>query len=491
MEEMTRSLRQRTITAFGWRFISVFCKFCLQLALGIILSRILPVNAFGLLGMAMVIIGVAAIVSEIGIGPALVQRVELTEKHIHVGFTVSVLFGFLITLVVWLVAPSVGTLFGSKTVTSVVQILSLTLLINSIGTTASGLLQRKLDFRKLLVADIASYTIGYAFVGILLAMSGYGVWSLVWAAILQSLCRTCLLMLLSQHRLCMRIALIELRQLLHFGTGISLARIANYAARNIDYFVVGRWLGAVELGLYSRAYQLMTVPISEFSSVITFVLFPAYARIQKDHSRLKRVYLESISLAAIVVFPLLAFLTVIAPELIRGLFGPKWVGATRAFQILCVGGFFRSMYNCGDALARAMGAVYAQFRRHFLYAIFVLIGAIAGSRYGIEGVAVGVSCALLLMYLMTANLSLQLLHVPWWEYAKAQLPAVFLSFVSVVTATLMAAIMRYHALPDLVILFGVGLMVSLVLGVIIIIFPTFRASVLLRDVFRDTTRFLK
>src|SRR5262249_48614827 len=219
----------------------------------------------------------------------------------------------------------------------------------------------------------------------------------------------------------------EAQQLLNFGFGQTLARLATFAAQNGDYFVVSRWLGTTALGYYSRAYQLMCLPIYQFSSILNAVLFPAYATIQTDPERLQRGYLGSICLSAIVVFPALTTMGVVATELMTGAFGPQWAPAAAPLQILCAAGACFCIYNLADSLVRARGAVYLKFFYHSIYALAVFGGAIAGSRWGITGVAIGVVGANGLVYLLMARLSLRLTGSGWRLFLLAQLPAVAVS----------------------------------------------------------------
>jgi len=471
MHENTISLTDRTFTALNWRFLSELSIGGLQFIVGVVLARLLPVEAFGLIGLAMIVIGFANVISEIGMAPALVQRTNLTETHVRVGFTVSSLAGALLVAGMYLVAPFAASIFQTSELIPVLRLLSLVLLLKSLSSTAGALLQRRLAFRQLFWVETVSYAFGYAMVGVVLALMGRGVWALVWASFVQSLIRAMLLFLVSPHQIRPSFAVNETRELLHFGVGTSLARIVNYAARNGDYLVVGQRLGVEALGLYTRAYQLMTLPTSHFSSVIGAVLFPAYAEIQTESTRLKRAYFRSISVTTLVVFPLLVGLAIAAPELIRGIYGAKWTGATVAFQILCVGGIGRAMYNLADALVRAKGAVYQQFVRHFLYALAIFGAAIIGTRWGIEGVAVGVVCALGMMYFLMGHLANKLVTASWSEFLRAQMPGMILATIVASVALPATLMLRSRSLPDLVILSGTILVCAVAMMAAVFILP--------------------
>ena len=150
------------------------------------------------------------------------------------------------------------------------------------------------------------------------------------------------------------------------------------------------------------------------------MLFPVYSLIQDESARLKRAYLASLFLSAIIVTPILACLGVAAPEIMAGVFGPEWIGAAAPLQILCVGGLFHSMYGLGDSLARAKGAVYWKFACHSIYAACVFSCSFIGSRWGINGVAVGVVVAITVIYLLMAWLTTKLVGASWKEYLLCQ-----------------------------------------------------------------------
>jgi O-antigen/teichoic acid export membrane protein len=427
MAEVTAPLADRVRKALGWRFLAKFCAFGLRLAVLVVLARLVSVADFGLIAQAVIVAGLAALFSEVGMGPALVQRRDLTATHIRVAYTVSLLSGLALTAAVWALAPLAAGAFHTPEVVPILRLLSWTCLCTSLGATAGALLRRELAYRRLFVAEFLSYSIGYGVVGITLALSGYGAWALAWSVVVEALLRAGLYYQAAPHPVRPSLARAEAGQLLHFGGGLLLARLANYTAEVGDNFVVGHRLGAAALGLYSRAYQLMTLPMTEFSQVVSEVLFPAYAEIQDDRERLRRAALAAISVSALVVFPMLALLALAAPELVVGILGAQWAGAVLPLQILCLGGAFRTVSNLADSVARAKGAVYTQSGCHGVYALCVIAASAVGAQWGIVGVAGGVVVALAVTYVLTARLALRLIGSRWREFCQAQLPGVLLA----------------------------------------------------------------
>src|SRR5262245_21951450 len=447
-------LFKRTMGAFAWRFMSESSTFVLRVGVTILLARLLPVDAFGLLTLVMIVVNLAHRVSQIGMAPAIIQRKRLTQTHVRVAFTVSISSDIVIYAAIRAGAPTAAAIFRNDAVTPLLRFISLSFLFSSFGSTSAALLERKLNYRRLFLVELTSYSIGYALVGIIFTVSGGGVWALAWATVVESVFRAGLLFTTSPHSLRPSFARTEARQLLNFGVGSSLSQLANYAALNGDYLVVGRWLGAGDLGFYSRAYQLISLPMYQFSSVISLVLFPVYSRMQDDTAALRRSYIASVFFSAIIVIPLLTALAISAPEVMVGVFGPHWTGAIAPLQILCLGGVFHSIYNLGDSLARAKGAVYLKFGCHAAYATCVIIGSIIGTNFGINGVAIGVVVALSAIYLLMGKLSIHLTKSTWREFYLSQLPGVVFGVSIAALALPVTFLLRAKQLPHLVTLFA-------------------------------------
>src|SRR5699024_5947311 len=130
-----------------------------------------------------------------------------------------------------------------------------------------------------------------------------------------------------------------------FGTGITINRIFNYFALKGDYFFVGRILGAYSLGIYTKAYNLMQLPTSQFVRILSNVLFPAASAIQDDNERTRKVFLKSIGVVSFIMTPICFMIVVLAPNIIVGIYGAKWAEAVVPLQILGCVGFLRATYN--------------------------------------------------------------------------------------------------------------------------------------------------
>ena len=458
MKSKTPSLTHRTVSSMVWVAWGSGALAVLKVAALVLLTRLLSPADFGIVGAALVVTTFSLNFSQLGLGPALVQRPVLEPRHISTAFLASTAFGFIVGAVIWLAAPLIAQFFRMDQLAPVVRWLAIVFPIAGISTVPDSILSRNLRFRLIANRDVFSYAVG-SVVGVVLALLGWGVWALVAAQLSQTLIRTVILLRAAPPPLRAWPTWRSFVELMEYGAGQSVARLGVILANQADNLVVGRWLGAVALGFYSRAYQLMSVPTALLGDVLDKVLFPTLARVQDDPRRLGSAYLQGLAVMALVTLPAGVAVAVLAPELVTVVFGSRWQPLVPPFQVLALGMMFRTSSRMSDSLTRATGRVYRRAWRQLLFAGLVFLGAWIGHRWGVTGVAVGVLGALFTNYLMMAQLSLSVAQLSWGRFVQAQLPALRLSLlVGAVTLGTTAAT-RHLGLPALAGLF-IGLVAA-------------------------------
>jgi PST family polysaccharide transporter len=446
----TPSLTHRAISGMAWVAWGGGATAVLKVAVLVLLTRLLSPADFGVVSAALIVIGFSLTFSQMGLGPALVQRPVLEPRHVSTAFYASIGFGLIVAALVWLSAPLGATFFRMERLAPVIRVLALMFPILGFSTVAENLLQRELRFRLLANVDVLAYGVGAGVVGGTLALLGWGVWSLVAAQLAWALLRAALLLRAAPPILQPRPSWACLRELLEFGSGQSAARLGAFLANQADNVVVGRWLGAVALGLYSRAYQLMATPTLLLGDVLDNVLFPTMARVQHEPHRLASAYLQGTALLALLTLPAGVVAAVLAPELVAVAFGSRWEALVAPFQVLAVGMMFRTSYRMSDSVSRATGKAYSRAWRHALYAVLVFLGALIGQNGGVTGVAIGVLGALFLNFLLMAQLGLSVGRISWLRFAEVQVPAIRLTTVVGAVTLAIVAGTRHLGLPPVV-----------------------------------------
>jgi PST family polysaccharide transporter len=422
--QIADTLTARTTRAAQWRLASSVVGAASQLGVGVLLARLLTPADFGVAALAYVVLGLAQPLGDIGVGRAIVRQSRVTDHQIRTAFTCCLLGGLVVATVIVVAAPLAAALIRDPKVVSVLRVLSAGIAVRGMAVVAEALLLRQLDFRRQFMIETASYLVGYAGVAVTLALLGYGVWSLVWGGLAQTLVASIAQMMAVRHPSRPLLATRELRDLLGFGLGATASACVNYVALNGDYFLIGRLMGAFNLGLYTRAYGLMNLPHTYGSGVMSSVMFPAFAQMQQEPARVRSGYLVVTRLTAMIAAPAMTTMAVVAPHLVRGFYGPQWIGAVAPLQILSIAGYFRALYHLGGIVAQSVGRVYGELWRQVTYAAAIVGGTLVGSRYGLPGVAIGVSAAILYMFVVTGQLALRATATTWRTYLRVQVGAI-------------------------------------------------------------------
>ncbi|HHT9158703.1 MAG TPA: lipopolysaccharide biosynthesis protein [Candidatus Brocadiaceae bacterium] len=472
----TSNETHRILNGLFWSFSGSGLQTILQTLVLIVLSRLLTPADFGLVNAASLLIGFSAIFSTLGVGPAIVQRKTLELAHLRTGFTISILFGFLITGLFWIMAPIISIFFRMNGLTQVLRVTSFIFIFQSSYIIAQSLLQRTLQFRILVGIEVVSYFIGFGVVGVSLALMDFGVWALVTAQLVQSVVNCLLLLIVQPHPKMPKIDRQALKELMDFGAGFTIANISNYWARNGDYLVVGRFLGAEALGLYKNAYKLATLPANVFGAVLDRVLFPAMSKEQDASDRLATTYRRAIMMIALLTLPMSATMFGLAPELIHKLLGIQWEGAIIPFQILCIGALFRTSYKISDSIIRAKGAVKHLAWLHSIYTILIVGGALLGQYWGISGVAIAVLIALTMFFTLMAKIALDITSMSWNVFLLSHIPGLSLSFIIFLEVFTIKVAMKLIVGDDLAIIFTSIFSIFLTILILGLLRPTFLLS---------------
>lgn len=448
------SLSGQATAGLAWSSVGYLTQGVGQILVVAVLARYVTAGDFGVVSATLLVIGIGKLFTQSIVGPALVQRATLEDRHHATAFWLALASGVSMTLATVALAPLAAKFFKFDNLSNVLLALSLTFILQAPSVVSEALLQRELRFRQLAIADSVSFLLGYCVLGVVLALAGWGVWSLVAASLAQALIDS--LLLIWFHRPTTRACYDRraAKDILHFGTGFTAGKVFNYAAGQGDYFVIGRWMSSTDLGLYSRAYQFVAMPAMLLGQVLDRVLFPLMASFQHDRPRLAQTYRRGIALIAICMAPLSVIIVVIAPEIVRVLLGSRWDGVTGPFRILAFGLVGRTGYKISDSLARSTGMVYKRAWRQAIYAALVVGGSLIGRKWGIEGVAWGVLLAIVSNYFAMAALSIATTGLSWSAFLVAHVRGFALGGAAGVLSLAAAVSLRALQYPAFVVATG-------------------------------------
>ncbi len=367
-------LREAAVHGVRWASIARPMIEVIQLGSIVVLARLIEPAEFGRYAVALIIQEAAYQIVAGGLSSALVQRKTVRREHLQSGVALGLLTG-LVLIALTLVAASliVTPVFGARTALFV-RLMTPLFLFSALNTVPMATLRRRLAFRRLSEIEVLN-TIARVAVCIGLALVGMGGEGLVIGVIVGSFTMT-VIAWVSAPPPPPRLDRVAARELLDYGLPASLAAISWVGFSNVDYAIIGARLGALQTGLYFRAYTLAVEYQNKISLVMSQVGFPVLAR-TGDAAELNQLYRQMVRLLTIVLFPMLALLSIGAPVLVPFLFGPRWAQAVVPVQILAVGGASTLLINAVGTVFMATGrarALLGYGMAHFLtYGITVFL----------------------------------------------------------------------------------------------------------------------
>ena len=339
------------------------------------------------MGMVVIFTGFISLFNELGFGAAIIQRKEIHEQHLSSVFWLNIVMGVVIMLGLIAAADLIATFYNEPRLIALTRVLSLNFLIGAFSPVRMAILKRAMNFKLLAILEfIAALCAGIA--AIVLALNGFGVWSLVW----QSLCRTTVQVVVMwiyidwhpQFRFRYR----AIQELWKFGKNLTGFNVLNYWVRNVDNFLIGKFVGSYGLGMYARAYSAMLLPLSQVTSVIRRVMFPALSKIQEDRQKVKLYYLQLNRVIGLLTFPMVCGLFVTASPFVATLYGQKWEPAIPIIQILCLIAIKQPVGSTAGLIFAALGRTDIQLKWGIISAIVAIIAFVIGIQWGVMGVAI-------------------------------------------------------------------------------------------------------
>lgn len=382
------TLSDRVIKGASWSLAARISSQFAQLAFLVVLARLLSPEDYGRMAMLAVFTGFAQGIADGGLGSALIQNQQVSDRHLSTAFWIQLGLALGLSGLFFVGAPAIASFYASPDLESLSRLISCIFVIQAAGNVHSAILAKKFEFRALALVTLTA-TFGSGIAAIAMALSGFGVWALAWQSLISATSTTVLLWNRCKWRPQFIFDRSAAQDLGRYGIYLLGFTSVNYWLRNLDNLLVGRFLGAHQLGIYARAYQLMLLPITNLATAVGQVVFPAFSEIQHDPSRFKRSYLRATRLIALVSFPLMVEVSILSEPLVMVIFGPRWIEVSAVLRLLAYVGLLQSIVHPVGWIFNALGKTKASFRLSLLLAPAFVVAIGIGLQFGIIGVAVG------------------------------------------------------------------------------------------------------
>ena len=411
---MVESLRSKTIRALSWSFLESIVLQGVRFGLGIVLARLLFPEQFGLIGMLTIFIAVAQSFLDSGFGAALIQKRDATQADVCSIFYFNILIGLMAAGLLCLVAPSIAAFYNQPILTPLTRALSLIIVIDSFGLIQTTIIEKNIDFRtQTKISLFASLSSGI--IGITLAATGFGVWSLAVQQISSSFFRTLSLWLLSDWRPALIFSFKSLREMFGFGSRLLASGLLNQIFENVYLLIIGKLFSATDLGFFTRAKTIGELPSHILSRMVGRVTFPILSTIQNDPARLKKGMKKALTTVALVNFAMMVGLAVIARPLVLLLFTEKWANSILYLQLFCFLELLYPLHYINLTLLQALGRSDLFLKLEIIKKVLIVINIAITVRWGIPAMIYGMIVMSIICYYLNSYYTGVLINYKIWE----------------------------------------------------------------------------
>lgn len=414
------SIKNKAISGVKWTSTSTAVVAVNGLLKISILTRFLDKSDFGLIAIVMFVLGFTELFIDMGLSIAIIHKQDITRKEYSSLYWINFIFSLVLCGFINLATPLITGFYQEPELLKLLPLMSIILVLSAIGQQFKTIEQKNLNFKRIAAIVVSSSVISLI-LAVVLAIKGFGVYSLVFSSLAQYCISNLSFFLLGikQNKILFRFNYRETKPFLRIGIFQVGSQVANYFNRDFDILIVGKFFGSEVLGGYSLAKQLVYRPGKMINPVLTRVGAPVLAKFQGSLEQLKRNYLKLINLVASINLPIYLGIFLFAPLMVNILYGSDYSEIVILVRILSVYMFVRSLFNPVGSLVVATGRTDLEFYWNLFTLAIMPLAIFIGSRFSIEGVALGILVAMVLLFIPC-----------WWFLIRSMIPVDFKTYIS-------------------------------------------------------------
>ncbi|MGD9900571.1 MAG: lipopolysaccharide biosynthesis protein [Calditrichaceae bacterium] len=478
--ENYKDIEKKSAKGIKWVGIAELFIRLFQFGTTIILARILQPEDFGIIGIVLIFTQLIYVLFDFGFSTALIQKKHTDDDHFSTTFVVNMISAGIFAVLVLLSSAAISEYFRMIQLNAILKVLTIVFFFYGINAIPVVRLMKDMRFRLLSALQMVA-VLGYALVTVSFVAQGAGVWSFVYGIIAEQVILTLLLLIFAWWKIRIRFNFKIFKELFSFGGNVFGMRVAAYVNANSPGFIIGKVLGAAQLGFYSIAYQLIEFPVQRIAKNVLKVMFPAFSKLQDDPDNYKILYKKTLYHLMLLTFPIFAGLAVIAPQFIRLVYGEKWIIAILPLQILTFAGLIRTLWVLNSAIFLSKGRPDIELKINLVYFAFLIPSVIIVSPSGIVNVALTVSGVMFIFWIIALFKALGLIQMK-----PGEIMYVFsVPMLGVVSFVLFDLFIKYRFLRDASDLFQ--LLVTIVVSIIIYVLIVLKFD---RDILRKIMKFV-
>ena len=392
-------LREKVFSGLRYSALTKFFETSFSFVLAIIMARLLGPEVFGLIAMVVVFTGINELFVNFGTEDAIIRHKRSDRSFLSSIFWLNTAVGIVVFSILLLSGELIANFYGYPILRWIVYLMATKVIFSAMSIVPRGILMRKMNFKAIFFQKIIVVPTS-GIIAIVLALNGFGVWSLVTHQIITVVFSAAIVWVLANWVPRLSFDIRHIKEIFSFSSYLSLAKFANYFTKKGDLFLIGKFLGATPLGFYAKGYGLLVRPLKLINGIILPVLFPAISEIQHDTRQLRLIYLQCSQIMALIYFPILVGSIFLAEPFVLLLLGEKWAAIIPLVPIFTTMLIFISQSSIASHYLKALGKTRKLFVIMMLSSVVTIVSFVIGLQWGIVGVARGYCLSILFQYIL-------------------------------------------------------------------------------------------
>lgn len=409
-----------------WSFTDSISTQLVQFVVGLILARILSPAEFGLIGMITVFLAISQSLVDSGFGQALIRKKDIDNIDYSTAFYFNFVVGLFIFLAFYFAAPYIALFYKQPELTDISRVLGIIILINATVITHRTRIFRSIDFRQLMKINLSASAIS-GILAIIMALNGYGVWSLVGRSVSGNLIQAVLLWYNDRWVPKLQFSKASFRSMFSFGSRLLVSGLIDTIYRNIYLLIIGKFFSAADLGYYTRADQFSRLASQNLNGTLQRVSYPVLSRVQDDNEKLKAGYKKLILSTMYVTFFVMLGMAAVAKPMILTLIGVKWLPSVEFLQLLCFSAMLYPLHALNLNILNVKGRSDLFLRLEIINKLLAVPVIIVGIALGIRAMLIGLIILSVISYFINSYFSGRLIKYPVRDQVSDIMPSFLLA----------------------------------------------------------------
>ncbi len=377
--------KKQAVRGVKWNLVEQILVYMVVFIGTIFLSRILLPEEFGLFGMLTVLGNLATLVVGMGLSYSVINNQTLLPEDFSSIFWFNLSLGVIVALTFFLCAPAIAAFYDQPELLVITRLFCIGFIAQGINSVPVGLLIKGMHFNKLAISNIFSTVIAYI-VSIILALNGYGVWSLVVHFIVLHIVTVLLNLIFCEWKPELSFRTSSLGKVKIFSANFLGSQLIDFFANNLDSVLIGKYMGKKDLGFFGRASALVTTPVTSLGYVINRTFFPWFSALQKNTEDLNYRYTQSLRVLVMLIIPILLLISINSQEVVLLLFGNQWVAISPFVTLLSVFACFQCVNAFHDSFIISQGRADILLKVSLIEKSLMVIGVVIGLNFGVLGI---------------------------------------------------------------------------------------------------------